>query len=106
MTFNIPSWPVLVLEDDEGRINWFRQRLHNVKFAIGLKDLAKRERNGERGRTRTFDPCLKRALLYQLSYAPSPVFSLVYHCCLLQRGNGWEQFTIFDCAACLSAPKA
>ena len=26
---------------------------------------------GERGRTRTFDPCLKRALLYQLSYAPT-----------------------------------
>ena len=25
---------------------------------------------GECGRTRTFDPCLKRALLYQLSYAP------------------------------------
>ena len=26
--------------------------------------------NGERGWTRTIDPCLKRALLYQLSYAP------------------------------------
>src|ERR1700746_1768787 len=26
---------------------------------------------GERGRIRTCDPCLKRALLYQLSYAPS-----------------------------------
>jgi hypothetical protein len=26
---------------------------------------------GERGRTRTCDPCLKRALLYQLSYAPT-----------------------------------
>src|SRR5580704_6062217 len=26
--------------------------------------------HGERGRTRTCDPCLKRALLYQLSYAP------------------------------------
>ena len=26
---------------------------------------------GERGRARTFDPCLKRALLYQLSYAPA-----------------------------------
>ena len=25
---------------------------------------------GERGRIRTCDPCLKRALLYQLSYAP------------------------------------
>ena len=28
-------------------------------------------RSGERGRIRTFDPCLKRALLYQLSYAPT-----------------------------------
>jgi hypothetical protein len=27
--------------------------------------------SGERGRTRTCDPCLKRALLYQLSYAPT-----------------------------------
>jgi hypothetical protein len=26
---------------------------------------------GERGRIRTCDPCLKRALLYQLSYAPT-----------------------------------
>jgi hypothetical protein len=30
------------------------------------------ENDGERGRTRTYDPCLKRALLYQLSYAPAP----------------------------------
>ena len=29
--------------------------------------------DGERGRTRTFDPCLKRALLYQLSYAPTHI---------------------------------
>src|SRR5215471_4175910 len=29
------------------------------------------EKTGERGRTRTCDPCLKRALLYQLSYAPT-----------------------------------
>jgi hypothetical protein len=27
-------------------------------------------KHGERGRIRTCDPCLKRALLYQLSYAP------------------------------------
>ena len=27
--------------------------------------------SGERGRIRTCDPCLKRALLYQLSYAPA-----------------------------------
>ena len=29
------------------------------------------EKSGERGRIRTCDPCLKRALLYQLSYAPT-----------------------------------
>jgi hypothetical protein len=28
-------------------------------------------KHGERGRIRTCDPCLKRALLYQLSYAPA-----------------------------------
>jgi hypothetical protein len=28
---------------------------------------------GERGRIRTCDPCLKRALLYQLSYAPTVI---------------------------------
>lgn len=34
VTFNIPrSWPVLVLDDSEDRISWFRQRFHNVKFA-------------------------------------------------------------------------
>lgn len=34
MTFNIPrSWPVLVVDDSEDRISWFRQRLGNVKFA-------------------------------------------------------------------------
>jgi hypothetical protein len=30
---------------------------------------------GERGRIRTCDPCLKRALLYHLSYAP-PIFPI------------------------------
>jgi hypothetical protein len=29
--------------------------------------------DGERGRIRTCDPRLKRALLYQLSYAPTPL---------------------------------
>jgi CheY-like chemotaxis protein len=34
VTFNIPqSWSVLVLDDSEDRISWFRQRLRNVKFA-------------------------------------------------------------------------
>ena len=32
--------------------------------------------HGERGRTRTCDPCLKRALLYQLSYAPAPLHDI------------------------------
>jgi CheY-like chemotaxis protein len=32
--FNVPrSWSVLVLDDSEDRISWFRQRLRNVKFA-------------------------------------------------------------------------
>jgi hypothetical protein len=39
------------------------------------------ERFGERGRNRTCDPRLKRALLYQLSYAPSPF-------CICQLING------------------
>src|SRR2546423_669527 len=37
--------------------------------------------SGERGRTRTCDPCLKRALLYQLSYAPT---ISQYYCIYLQ----------------------
>jgi hypothetical protein len=32
--------------------------------------------NGERGRIRTCDPRLKRALLYQLSYAPTLLQSI------------------------------
>src|SRR6202051_47687 len=40
--------------------------------ATGSRDReAKNRIGGERGRTRTCDPCLKRALLYQLSYAPT-----------------------------------
>jgi hypothetical protein len=39
---------------------------------------------GERGRIRTCDPCLKRALLYQLSYAPT-VHS--YYTC----GNNYDR---------------
>ena len=35
-------------------------------------------RFGERGRIRTCDPRLKRALLYHLSYAPSPISNLTY----------------------------
>ena len=33
--------------------------------------------DGECGRIRTYDPCLKRALLYQLSYAPTLI--PIYH---------------------------
>ena len=35
-----------------------------------FKSVTHQQRSGERGWTRTIDPCLKRALLYQLSYAP------------------------------------
>jgi hypothetical protein len=38
---------------------------------INLADPLSTVKSGERGRTRTCDPCLKRALLYQLSYAPT-----------------------------------
>ena len=40
-----------------------------------------RKKPGGRGRIRTCDPCLKRALLYQLSYAPNslPDLLAVYH---------------------------
>jgi hypothetical protein len=40
------------------------------EFTSGLFFLEIIERYGERGWTRTIDPCLKRALLCQLSYAP------------------------------------
>jgi hypothetical protein len=36
-----------------------------------LRECAGAVKIGERGRIRTCDPCLKRALLYQLSYAPA-----------------------------------
>src|SRR4029450_4996651 len=39
------------------------------------KQLTAWKLSGERGRIRTCDPRLKRALLYQLSYAPSPFVS-------------------------------
>jgi hypothetical protein len=39
---------------------------------IAVKSVSEFERvTGERGRIRTCDPCLKRALLYHLSYAPT-----------------------------------
>src|ERR1022692_3603285 len=41
---------------------------------------------GERGWTRTIDPCLKRALLCQLSYAPTWVIILYLIDC---RDSGW-----------------
>jgi hypothetical protein len=42
------------------------------------------EKSGERGRIRTCDPCLKRALLYQLSYAPN-----CFRLCHLQETSIW-----------------
>ena len=46
---------------------------------INQKTLQLLEKYGERGRIRTCDPCLKRALLYQLSYAPNS-FAVKYYC--------------------------
>jgi hypothetical protein len=45
----------------------FSGREHAGEIPNVVRDL----KSGERGRTRTCDPCLKRALLYQLSYAPT-----------------------------------
>ena len=37
--FHIPTdWPVLVVEDTEDRISWFRERLPNAVFAKCAKD--------------------------------------------------------------------
>jgi hypothetical protein len=41
--------------------------------------------DGERGRTRTCDPCLKRALLYQLSYAPNMLKRLLHQTRFIPR---------------------
>src|SRR5205823_7589015 len=55
------------------------EKVYRGSFVGGFVEKAKRavprpfqviESFGERGRIRTCDPCLKRALLYQLSYAP------------------------------------
>ena len=55
------------------------EKVYRASFVGGFVEKAKRavprpfqviESFGERGRIRTCDPCLKRALLYQLSYAP------------------------------------
>jgi hypothetical protein len=48
MTFNVPhSWPVLVLDDCEDRISWFRQRIRNAQFAktsaAAIKLLSRRD---------------------------------------------------------------
>src|ERR1700722_3972830 len=56
------------------------------------------EDSGERGRTRTCDPCLKRALLYQLSYAPtsfqSNIFQKAGRACFGRRAgiNGYLEW--------------
>jgi hypothetical protein len=46
----------------ENANNSFRNELERI--------FVRMQKTGERGWTRTIDPCLKRALLYQLSYAP------------------------------------
>ena len=60
---------------------WTRKRKKCSKskdFTARRKRLKSQKLNdGERGWIRTSDPRLKRALLYQLSYAPTLV--LIYH---------------------------
>ena len=42
-----------------------------VEKALTVQVQSSQRITGERGRIRTCDPCLKRALLYHLSYAPT-----------------------------------
>ena len=44
-------------------------------------------RDGERGWIRTSDPCLKRALLYQLSYAPTLIESNTFRTALCEASE-------------------
>jgi hypothetical protein len=60
-----------------------RNRLFSVGFRMFLTD-------GERGRIRTCDPCLKRALLYQLSYAPTQC-PFIISASRPDTGDGWRE---------------
>ena len=67
-------------------VGWVWVRISYQKMPEGMRSNEPEGVHGERGRTRTCDPCLKRALLYQLSYAPtyltipqlSSLFSMTY----------------------------
>ncbi len=70
---------VVTDEMHDVQVRWFEscglgvgQELLGTKLGMMQSNEPKRV-HGERGRTRTCDPCLKRALLYQLSYAPALV---------------------------------
>jgi hypothetical protein len=52
-------------------VGWAWVRISWQKMPEGMQSNEPEGVHGERGRTRTCDPCLKRALLYQLSYAPT-----------------------------------
>src|SRR5271157_4654838 len=51
---------------------WAQRQWQGTAGASVVLEATEEQRDdGERGRIRTCDPCLKRALLYQLSYAPT-----------------------------------
>jgi hypothetical protein len=75
---------IAVTREREGDVSEYlksSKTLNKSRWEFRTNESARAEgKPGERGRIRTCDPCLKRALLYQLSYAPSPSSKLVYHC--------------------------
>jgi hypothetical protein len=52
-------------------VGWVWVRISSQKILGAMQSHDPKRVLGERGRIRTCDPCLKRALLYQLSYAPT-----------------------------------
>src|ERR1700674_4483008 len=52
-------------------VGWVWVRISSQKIMGEMQSNDPKRVLGERGRIRTCDPCLKRALLYQLSYAPT-----------------------------------
>src|ERR1700674_4672841 len=56
-------------------VGWVWVRISSQKIMGEMQSNDPKRVLGERGRTRTCDPCLKRALLYQLSYAPTIIQS-------------------------------
>jgi hypothetical protein len=64
--------------DERSQHKGFISRVVEQAWNEFVASPGKRVKTGERGRIRTCDPCLKRALLYHLSYAPILLKLLVY----------------------------